>query len=275
MSDSTPLKRCSKCKNEYPATPEFFTRNKSCSDGLHTICKTCKQQQNKAYLDTNKDRVNASRRQRYRDDENKRQQSKSRGQKWRAENREKSLESKKQYYWDNREDSLQKSREWRETNQEYARERNRLYNKRNRKKIRARQQQWEDQNRDKINSKRRQQYSVDPISRKAAKLAREARKRELPSDFTVEDYNRMMAYWGGCAITGETENLEIDHWIALNSPDCPGTIPTNMIPLTVSLNASKQDTDPVEWLVWKFGEAEAFKILQKIQDYFDWIETQQ
>jgi len=45
MSNHTMLsgeyKRCARCGNCQPATPEYFYRNKSNSDGLHSYCKSC------------------------------------------------------------------------------------------------------------------------------------------------------------------------------------------------------------------------------------------
>src|SRR6267154_1063749 len=40
MSD-IPLKRCTKCGEEFPATPEFFHRMKQSKDGLRPNCKVC------------------------------------------------------------------------------------------------------------------------------------------------------------------------------------------------------------------------------------------
>lgn len=41
MSDHTPLKRCSKCGNEFPSTTQFFNRNKSRPDNLQYWCRKC------------------------------------------------------------------------------------------------------------------------------------------------------------------------------------------------------------------------------------------
>ncbi len=38
---NSPEKRCSKCGNTFPATPEFFHRDKSAKDGLVYRCKGC------------------------------------------------------------------------------------------------------------------------------------------------------------------------------------------------------------------------------------------
>lgn len=41
MSSSIPQKRCSKCKQFYPPTTEYFHRNKNAKDGLNWSCKSC------------------------------------------------------------------------------------------------------------------------------------------------------------------------------------------------------------------------------------------
>jgi len=37
-----PLKRCTRCGDEYPATPEYFDRHNQLSSGLHPWCKPCR-----------------------------------------------------------------------------------------------------------------------------------------------------------------------------------------------------------------------------------------
>ncbi len=46
MNNDTPLKRCSKCKEELPATPEYFYRNSRKKSGLQCQCKHCKSEGN-------------------------------------------------------------------------------------------------------------------------------------------------------------------------------------------------------------------------------------
>ncbi len=43
------LKRCTKCGEEKPATTEFFHRDKRMKDGLRTMCKVCKNKEQKVY----------------------------------------------------------------------------------------------------------------------------------------------------------------------------------------------------------------------------------
>ena len=89
-----------------------------------------------------------------------------------------------------------------------------------------------------------------------------------------------------CAVCGQPFDMfihmELDHWIPVNSEDCPGTTPTNIVPLCggsefdshTGCNPSKGDKDAMEWLVWRFGKREAKKIYNRIMDYFEWIEGQ-
>lgn len=108
--------------------------------------------------------------------------------------------------------------------------------------------------------------------RRVHRLKRKAVKRALPDSFSHEDYSRMMEYWGyKCAVSGETENLHVDHWIPLSSPDCPGTVAWNMIPLAARLNISKLNHHPHKWLVSKFGDKRAQEIEADIQRYFEWV----
>lgn len=45
----TPLKRCWKCHNSYPATREFFYAHSGRKDGLQSICKGCAKEQARQY----------------------------------------------------------------------------------------------------------------------------------------------------------------------------------------------------------------------------------
>lgn len=53
LSLSQPLlKRCSKCGNDYPATPEYFSKMSASKDGLKVWCRSCVSEYNKAYRAT-------------------------------------------------------------------------------------------------------------------------------------------------------------------------------------------------------------------------------
>ena len=40
-------KICTKCSEEFPATPEYFSRHPNCAEGLYPRCKVCKYEEKK------------------------------------------------------------------------------------------------------------------------------------------------------------------------------------------------------------------------------------
>lgn len=88
-----PLKRCTKCKTEYPATPEYFARAKNRKDGLYQQCRPChRASKNKDYQKHIDDRRQAAR-------------------EWTANNREEARRRHMVYYYADVEKSRQKGRE--------------------------------------------------------------------------------------------------------------------------------------------------------------------
>lgn len=151
---------------------------------------------------------------------------------------------------------------------------------------------WRAKNPDKVNEAARNRYkkNPDPIRRRlnqwkkenpesvnASTHRRKARKRSLPNTLTEQDIQHALDYFGNCcAVCGRQLNGfwhtgALDHWIPLNSPDCPGSIPTNELPLCHGLdgcNNKKGDRDPVEWLISRYGKRKASIILTQINVYF-------
>jgi hypothetical protein len=126
---------------------------------------------------------------------------------------------------------------------------------------------------------RRQKRHKTPTgerSRILTKLRYRARKLALPDTWTLEQLDFMLNYWHhACAVCGNPKGLfwtlAHDHWVPLNSPDCPGTIATNMIPLCHGdggCNNSKQDAEHFPWLVRRLGAKKAAKIEKDIAAYF-------
>lgn len=67
----------------------------------------------------------------------------------------------------------------------------------------------------------------------------------------------------------------MDHWIPLSSPECPGTVPCNIIPLchskaggSLCCNNVKGNRDPTVWLEEEFGLKKAKRVIKRINDYF-------
>lgn len=112
---------------------------------------------------------------------------------------------------------------------------------------------------------------------------RRARLRQFPNNFKRHHWQRAMSYFGHCCAAcgrpaGLWHTIAADHWIPLVSPNCPGTVPSNMIPLCHpkrdgegGCNAQKHDRDPIVWLTEKFGRRKADQILKRINAYFEWV----
>jgi len=121
-----------------------------------------------------------------------------------------------------------------------------------------------------------------PTRQPAPLRAYVARKRSLPDTFSERDWLRALEYWGyKCAVCGRPRGLwhtlAADHWIPLTAPDCPGTVPTNIIPLCHGeggCNNSKRSKVPDEWLVSKLGTKDAFQKQLEIDAYFLWVKDQ-
>lgn len=112
---------------------------------------------------------------------------------------------------------------------------------------------------------------------------RMARKRELPARFNIKDWRRCLDYWNGCcAYCGNPPGLwhvmAIEHFVPLSNPNCPGTIPENILPAchakkggSGGCNNTKIGRDTEQWLIEKFGKRKAQKILARIHVYFDYV----
>jgi hypothetical protein len=119
-----------------------------------------------------------------------------------------------------------------------------------------------------------QQQMPVPVSRYIA------RKRELPNTFTTQQWRTALDYWDHrCAVCerprGLWHTVAADHWVPLTAPDCPGTMPTNIVPLchgADGCNNSKGAKRPEVWLQQKLGKRRGNKKLAQINSYFDWVQ---
>ena len=104
---------------------------------------------------------------------------------------------------------------------------------------------------------------------------RRARKRALPASYSLPHWHYALDFWHhACAVCGAQEGLwwtlAMDHWIPLASPDCPGTVPWNIVPLcngATGCNNRKGGKPPQDWLLTTFLEEKGTKILRRIQRF--------
>ncbi len=178
-------------------------------------------------------------------------------------------------------------RNWRTKNKEYHAARVKKWAAKNREKQHAYHKRFRKQFPEIVRERKRQDYKRFPKShqRRSAKWGkanplkviakyqrRRARERNLPSDWTESQAMVALKHFGNtcaaCDAVLAKGRTHWDHWIPIASPNCPGTVAGNMLPLCSKCNQAKWSKAGTGWLVSKFGEARAVKISVRIRDFF-------
>jgi len=254
-------KVCCTCKQDKPLD-EFSPKPSNC-DGRSSQCKQCTANHMRQYRQKNPEKAREiSQRyyKRYKDKMLDRRRAKYRNNR---EQREKILIRAAEYREQHREEINQWHREYREANLEKRKTKDRRYYHANKEEIRQ----------------RRKEYRQRPeVHRRVLTLNRhrKTRRHNLPNTFTEEHWQYALDYWGGCcAICGRPaglwHNIVMDHWIPLSSSKCPGTIPTNIVPLCHGIdgcNNSKHNRNPKRWLIKTLGTKKGQDKLETIEKYF-------
>jgi hypothetical protein len=255
MNDSTPQKRCCKCHQFLPATPDYFNRNRSYLDGLHAECRTC------------------------------RSTSRYKSQRvFRVENSDlqlscsvcgRSYPATTEYFRKHRNNLKAQCREcdkaaasaYRAAHPNQSRINSALYNRKHREER---------------NEKARQRQYLKPLSMRIGAQRRRARKRQLPDTLTAAEWRHALDYFQHCcAICGRPQGLwhviAKEHWVPLSDPrpDNPGTSAINILPMCHAVkdgqggcNNSKHNQDPVKWLKAHHNPKQAALILARVTAYF-------
>lgn len=244
------MKQCKSCLEWFEDNFDYFPKYKG---RTYSYCKPCHNRKQKEHRLNNPDK--------YREQHNNNQRkykdkNKVRHEKWRNENRDYVNQKSREWYANNIDKAREISKESYQKNRndriEYQKHYRSIPENKEKKKLKI--LEWTKNNVEKVRAKWHRYI---------------ARKNNLPNDFTDDDYSFALNYWNyKCAITGKECDLHFDHWIPLNSDNCPGTIPSNMIPIASYLNTQKQDKEPYQWLVDKFGSEFANEKIKEINDYF-------
>ncbi len=149
---------------------------------------------------------------------------------------------------------------------------------RNREVYRGYSRKHYQKNRERLLARRKQYRLNNPGSSLIASQRRKARKKKHRHDFTTTDWAYALNYFfGRCAVCGRQKDLfseriiAADHWIPLINPECPGTIPRNIVPLCHGIdgcNNKKGPLDPERWLNRQFNERDAQKRIGEIEAFF-------
>lgn len=271
ISDSIPPKYCRKCDQEKPATTEFFYFYKGKPE---LPCKTCRLKKSTEYQPAYIQRPDVRVHRRIRQ-QNYRQRPEVQERNADYYQRPHVQERYRRYYADP--DVAQR-----------IRVRSKQYHTENAPAIRMRVRAYYVANRETLldaeKRKRANETSEQRLTRNRRSnirlLRRRARKRDLPDTLTPTQWQHALDYFNGCcAVCGRPpglfHTLAADHWIPLSSPDCPGTVAMNMIPLChgqSGCNNSKGDKPAQQWLEQGYGKRKARQILAHIEDFFVWVE---
>lgn len=258
-SDSVPQAECSVCHESFPLTAEFWYREKRKLSGFVSVCKSCFKIREQQRHEANPERRKANAHRAYLKHQDK---IKARTNAYYWENHEQSLLRHQQYYEAHKDEILIKNKAWFDAHPEKSTEIKKSYIRRN-------------------PERRRQSANAYTHTDKgrAQRHNRRARVRSLP--YTLTDAHIAFAvdyFHGCCACCGRqlndlfnTHRMALDHWIPVNAEDCPGTIPTNMLPLCHGVNGCntrKQDKRPEDFLREYFTPAQAAIIEARVQAYF-------
>jgi hypothetical protein len=291
MDNNTPMRRCSKCGIEKPATSEFFYRRHDRPLGLQYKCKECKNSE-----DHEQRLVNNPPKPQPRD-----------GHKICTKCGEEKLATLEFFYGQKiASDGLHpwcktchnaNHKTWVDAHPEYSKAYMRRYNAENKERmdeqkreyrLRTKEQtaEWNKKyyaaNKEKLNAYSRrlgkQHYQENREYYYAKDINRRARKQSLPNTFTAEQWHQCLEYFNYCCAVCGKQLRDLfgdvaphrDHWIPLNykGDDNPGSVANNMVCLCNECNLSKNDKMPQEWLKQKFGTSKARAILERIGLYF-------
>lgn len=170
--------------------------------------------------------------------------------------------------------------DWIKANPEYNRKKTREWAKKNPERAYAFSRNAKVKNRSHYNEWNRRWLKQNRAKGNVYASNRRARKRSLPNDFKVTDWQVALDYFNhSCAVCGRRASfwhvIAQDHWIPLKHAECPGTIPSNIVPLCHSVldgeggcNNLKHDYLPELWLSSIYPPAKVRTILARIDAYF-------
>lgn len=235
---------CTKCGSEFPATTEYFGKQKNGKYGLKSWCKTCDKEYHLQWQ-----RNNPSKRRQYQ----KKQRAKNPEQ-YRAyarndyvRHKEKRKAADKRYYLNNREQKLEYRKQYYEKHKEAYAAYNKQYQLENKEEISAKSTEWRKNNYTRYRESIREWLRNNPDKKQIYWCRRETQKKNLAVKFTAKDWIMCKEVFNHCcAYCGKkSERLTQDHFIPL-AADGSYTI-DNIVPACRKCNSSKNDSNFFEW----------------------------
>lgn len=208
-------KVCVKCEREFPATPEFFNKNKCRSDGLKELCKECHRAYSRDYY---------------------------------AENREKMLKGKSLYFEANRDRILEWKHKYHEANRDKLKEDCSRYYKAHAEELKEKASQWQKANPEKKREIYRRYRKANPEKMRELKHRRRAHKHNADGIHTAEDiqaqYDRQKGKCFWCKAKVK-DDYHVDHVIPLSRGGRDSR--ENLVISCPHCNISKHNKMPAEF----------------------------
>jgi hypothetical protein len=293
-----PLKRCSKCKEQLPATPEYFHRQRSTKSGLRAACRQCSGYsylpspppaghkrcsrcegvfpETSEYFRPGDERYTNGltgwcRECRRQYDRDYYAADPQKGRDYAKHYRERypirARIAVKRWYVNNREHVYEYNRQYRESHPEQVQRWGEKTRESNR--IRARKAYWQNPELHKAQNRERQRNNPHWSSLNYHR--RRARKLTLPATFSETDWQFALEHFNHRCVVCEADSnngwdFAKDHWRPLSKGG--GTTADNIVPLCTSCNSRKNNRDPHEWLTEVYDETCAIEIRARVEAFF-------
>lgn len=172
-------------------------------------------------------------------------------------------------------------RKWYEANREHRASYNRTYRESHREYFASYMKEWGERNKEHKAATYKAWCLANPHRSRARGHRYRSIKRGIPSTLSIVDWQAALDYFKGCcAVCGRPPGLwhtvSADHWIPVTDPNCPGTVPWNIVPLchdkkhgSGGCNNSKYNLNAADWLTRKFGKRKGQLILKQIETFLD------
>jgi len=178
------------------------------------------------------------------------------------------------YYKKNKKHINQTSQKWFDAHPGYRLEKGREDYKNKHQEALDKAARWRNKNPEKRKVATRKWNREHPERNRHYRMQRIMRSKNLPNDFTLQEWQVALDYWQHtCAYClralPEDSLFAKEHFIPISSGG--GYTKNNIVPACKACNSSKKDSEPGKWLARKFSADQAEAILKRIQDYFEWV----
>ena len=258
-----PVKICTQCKKELPATEKYFYKDKKGKYGLRSVCKKCKCKGAKyeypeeipdgfikcskcnEVLQANKENFCLKKGGRY----GFSKRCKECDKEYRTENKEKLDNDKKNYYLENAERLKKYQKSYKEENKEQVSKRKKKYYIKNKAEINLKLRNYYKENKTMYRQKSRE-YGKTEKGKRIRQLTSQryySRKKQNVVDLTVSEWEECLIFFDyKDAYTGKKMNIVSQDHIIPQSKSGPYS-KWNVIPCERSINSSKSNSDMEEW----------------------------